>query len=211
MKTKQLTTVAILCAMAVVTNLFISIPLIPGLFLRYDPADMVNVIAGFIYGPMTSFLMSVITSVLELMYRGGNLIDVLMNVISTCTFTCSAAFIYKKMHTKKGAFIGLACGLALNLIVMLLWNYIAYPLYYGMDQASVIPMLPPMTLFNFMKGSLNIALTLLLYKPIVQILRRTHLVESNANSSFTLSGVIYVVGFIILSIVAFICAFNGWI
>ena len=32
--------------------------------------------------------MSVITSFLEIMYRGGTLLDVLMNVISTCTFAC---------------------------------------------------------------------------------------------------------------------------
>ena len=104
MNTKKITTIGILCAMAVVINVLIHFPMVPAVsFLSYDPEDIIIVIGGFIYGPMISLLMSGITSVLELMYRGGTILDVVMNMVSTCAFACTAAFIYKKMHNKKGA------------------------------------------------------------------------------------------------------------
>ena len=80
--TKKLTTIAILSAMAMVLNLLIHFPLVPAVsFLSYDPKDIIIVIAGFIYGPMTSFIMSVLCSFLEIVFRGGNLLDVLMDEI----------------------------------------------------------------------------------------------------------------------------------
>ena len=55
--TKKLTTIAILSAMAMVLNLLIQFPIVPAVsFLSYDPKDIIIVIAGFIYGPMTSFI-----------------------------------------------------------------------------------------------------------------------------------------------------------
>ena len=33
-----------------------------------------------------------------------------MNALATCAFCCTASFVYKKIHTKKGAVIGLALG-----------------------------------------------------------------------------------------------------
>lgn len=94
MTTKKITTLGMLCGLAVIVNLLIHFPLIPSVeFLSYDAKDVIIVIGGFIYGAGSAFIMSVITSLLEIMYRGGNLLDVLMNVISTCTFACVAAWI----------------------------------------------------------------------------------------------------------------------
>ena len=104
MSTKKITTVGMLCAMAMIVNVFISFPIVPAVsFLRYDPKDILIVIGGFIYGPMTSLLMSFICSIFEIMLKGGNILDVLMNMVSTCSFACMAAFVYKKVHNQKGA------------------------------------------------------------------------------------------------------------
>ena len=108
-----------------VLNLLIQFPIVPAVsFLSYDPKDIIIVIAGFIYGPMTSFIMSLLCSFLEIVFRGGNLLDVLMNVISTCTFACVAACIYKYKHSKKGAIAGLVLGTVCCTLSMTLWNYI---------------------------------------------------------------------------------------
>ena len=99
MSTKKITTVGMLCAMAMIVNVFISFPIVPAVsFLRYDPKDILIVIGGFIYGPMTSLLMSFICSIFEIMLKGGNILDVLMNMVSTCSFACMAAFVYKKVQ-----------------------------------------------------------------------------------------------------------------
>ena len=56
MSTKKITTVGMLCAMAMIVNVLISFPIVPAVsFLRYDPKDILIVIGGFIYGPMISF------------------------------------------------------------------------------------------------------------------------------------------------------------
>ena len=201
-----------LCALAVIVNLLIHFPLIPSVeFLSYDAKDVIIVIGGFIYGPGSAFIMSVITSLLEIMYRGGNLLDVLMNVISTCTFACVAAWIYKRDHTREGAFIGLGAGIVCCVLSMLLWNYIVTPIYFGMPREAVVSILIPGILpFNLLKCGLNTGLTLFLYKPIVGVFRRTSLVEHSSGGDHAITkGTVLIGLFICASVICFILGFQG--
>lgn len=212
MTTKKITTLGMLCALAVIVNLLIHFPLIPSVeFLSYDAKDVIIVIGGFIYGPGSAFIMSVITSLLEIMYRGGNLLDVLMNVISTCTFACVAAWIYKRDHTREGAFIGLGAGIVCCVLSMLLWNYIVTPIYFGMPREAVVSILIPGILpFNLLKCGLNTGLTLFLYKPIVGVFRRTSLVEHSSGGDHAITKETVLIGlFICASVICFILGFQG--
>ena len=212
MTTKKITTLGMLCALAVIVNLLIHFPLIPSVeFLSYDAKDVIIVIGGFIYGPGSAFIMSVITSLLEIMYRGGNLLDVLMNVISTCTFACVAAWIYKRDHTREGAFIGLGAGIVCCVLSMLLWNYIVTPIYFGMSREAVVSILIPGILpFNLLKCGLNTGLTLFLYKPIVGVFRRTSLVEHSSGGDHAITkGTVLIGLFICASVICFILGFQG--
>ncbi len=212
MTTKKITTLGMLCALAVIVNLLIHFPLIPSVeFLSYDAKDVIIVIGGFIYGPGSAFIMSVITSLLEIMYRGGNLLDVLMNVISTCTFACVAAWIYKRDHTREGAFIGLGAGIVCCVLSMLLWNYIVTPIYFGMPREAVVSILVPGILpFNLLKCGLNTGLTLFLYKPIVGVFRRTSLVEHSSGGDHAITkGTVLIGLFICASVICFILGFQG--
>ena len=212
MTTKKITTLGMLCALAVIVNLLIHFPLIPSVeFLSYDAKDVIIVIGGFIYGPGSAFIMSVITSLLEIMYRGGNLLDVLMNVISTCTFACVAAWIYKRDHTREGAFIGLGAGIVCCVLSMLLWNYIVTPIYFGMPREAVVSILIPGVLpFNLLKCGLNTGLTLFLYKPIVGVFRRTSLVEHSSGGDHAITkGTVLIGLFICASVICFILGFQG--
>ena len=159
MSTKKITTVGMLCAMAMIVNVFISFPIVPAVsFLRYDPKDILIVI-----GPMTSLLMSFICSIFEIMLKGGNILDVLMNMVSTCSFACMAAFVYKKVHNQKGAILGLVLGVMCTTISMLIWNYIITPIYYGMPRSAIVPMLLPGILpFNLIKATMNAAIVFFL-------------------------------------------------
>lgn len=182
MSIKKISTIGVLCAMAMVVNLLIHFPLVPAAsFMNYDPKDIVIVIGGFTMGPMTVVIMSLICSVLELMYRGGTVIDLIMNVFSTCAFACTAAVIYKKKHTKKGALLALVAGVAVSVVVMMLWNYLVTPIYYNMPREALMPMMPAIFLFNALKYGLNAAITLALYKPLVSILRKSSLLEKHGN------------------------------
>ena len=104
----------------------------------------------------------------------------LMNILSSCAFACTAAFVYARRHTLKGAICGLLAGTALMTLLMLLWNYIITPAYMGVPREAVVRMLPTVFLpFNAFKGGLNAALTLLLYKPLMRALRLAHLVPES--------------------------------
>ena len=211
MTTKKITTLGMLCGLAVIVNLLIHFPLIPSVeVLSYDAKDVIIVIGGFIYGAGSAFIMSVITSLLEIMYRGGNLLDVLMNVISTCTFACVAAWIYKRDHTRKGAFLGLGIGTVCSVLSMLLWNYIVTPIYFGMPREAVVSILIPGILpFNLLKCGLNTGLTLFLYKPIVGVFRRTSLVEHSSGDHAITKGTVLIGLFICASVICFILGFQG--
>ncbi len=211
METKKITTVGMLCAMAMIVNLIISFPIVPMVsFLRYDPKDILIIIGGFIYGPMTSLIMSFICSIFELLVRGGNILDVIMNMISTCSFACMAAFIYKRYHHQKGAIIGLICGVVLTTVSMLIWNYIVTPIYYGMPRSAVVAILLPGILpFNLIKATMNAVVTWFLYKPLMNILRRTNLVESSLHQQKVYKGYIIVAGMIFITAILFILGYQG--
>lgn len=178
-KTKKLTTVGMLCAVSYATTVIGRVPLV--LFLKYDPKDIVIAISGLIFGPLTSFSVSLIVSLIEMFTISENgILGFFMNVISSCSFACTAAFVYKKKRKLSGAIIGLLCGWGCMVLVMLLWNYLITPVYMGYPRETVVELLIPAFLpFNLIKGGLNASITMILYKPIVTALRRTHLIETN--------------------------------
>lgn len=210
LSTKKITTVGMLCAMAIVVNLLIYFPIVPSVsFLKYDPKDIVIVIGGFIYGPVICFIMSAITSVLEIVFRGGTILDILMNMISTCTFAVTAAYFYKRNHTKKGAIIGLVLGIIACVASMMIWNYIVDPIYFEMPRDAVVAMLPAILLFNILKCSMNTGVSIFLYKPIVNILRHTNLVEKSKEEHSASKDMLILGIFIIISVIFLILGFQG--
>ena len=205
---KKMTTIGMLCAMAMAVNLLISFPMIPSVaFLKYDPKDIVIVMGGFIFGPMSALVMSVICAVLEILFRGGTILDILMNIISTGTFACAAAFLYKKKHSRRGAVLGLICGMLLSTGSMLLWNYIVTPIYFSMPREEVVKLLLPGILpFNLLKTGLNACITFVFYKGVVKALRKANLVENNSHETKLSVGLILFALFICASIVLIILA-----
>ena len=173
---KQMVVMALLAALAYVVMVFIRIPVIS--FLKYEPKDVIITIGGFIYGPLASVGISLIVTLVEMgTVSETGWIGAVMNFVSTCAFVLPATIIYKKIHNLKGAMIGLISGVVTMIIVMLLWNYILTPLYMGYPREAVAKMLPTVFLpFNALKGGLNAALTMLLYKPVITALRAARLV-----------------------------------
>lgn len=210
-KTKKLTTIGMLCAIAYVAAAVGRIPLI--LFLKYDPKDIIIAIGGLVFGPLTSLIIALIVSFVEMATVSENgIIGFFMNVISSCSFACTAAFIYKKKRHLSGAMIGVSCGWGCMVFVMLLWNYLITPYYMGYPREAVIELLIPAFLpFNFIKGGLNASITMILYKPVVAALRRSHLVETTqlTEKSRLNVGVILVALLITITCTLFILSLKG--
>ena len=177
-KLRRSVLMAMMAAIAYLIVSYIRIPVV--LFLKYEPKDVVITIAGFLLGPMASFAISFVVSLLEMVtVSDTGPIGALMNLLSTCTFACTAALVYKKCHKLKGAVLGLAAGSATMIVSMLLWNWLITPLYMGVAREQVEALILPAFLpFNALKAGLNSALILGLYKPLTSALRRTRLLPS---------------------------------
>ena len=108
----------------------------------------------------------------------------IMNVVASWAFILPAAFLYHRRRTMGGAIAGLALGVTAMAAVMMLWNYIITPIYQGWPREQVAGMLTTVFLpFNVIKGVLNAALTLVLYQPVSNALRRSHLLPALPDGS----------------------------
>ena len=197
---KKTVLIGMLAAVAYITVFLFRIPVI--MFLKYEPKDVIITIGGFLLGPMTAFLTSLVVSLVEMLtISETGPIGALMNLISTCTFACTAAIIYKRRHTLGGAVLGLGVGSVVMIGIMLLWNWLITPLYMvNTSRADVAAMVVPVFLpFNALKAGLNSAFVLLLYKPLVSALRRTGLVETKSTGTGGSKVGIYLLGAALLA------------
>lgn len=180
---KKLTVLAMLCAVAYVIVALVRIPVV--MFLKYEPKDVIIAFGGFLYGPLAALIVTTVVSFIEMLtVSTTGWIGLIMNILSTAAFACTAALVYRKKHTLSGAVIGLLLGSAAMTVVMLIWNYALTPLYMGMARADVAAMLVPVFLpFNLLKSGLNSAITILLYRPLVRGLRHVGLFPQSSVGS----------------------------
>ena len=178
-KIKELTTTGMLCALAYAAAVFGRIPLV--LFLKYDSKDVIIVMGGLLFGPMTSFAITVIVSVIQMVtVSGTGIIGCIMNILSSCAFACIAAYFYRKKRSFSGAAFGLFCGWGCQVVVMTLWNYLIAPVYMGYLREEIVALLFSAFIpFNLVKGGLNAALAMILYKPVITVLQRLHWMEES--------------------------------
>jgi riboflavin transporter FmnP len=172
-RTKHLTTLAMMAAMACLV-MFIRIPVMPAApFLTYDPKDAIIVMGGFMFGPMAALTLAAVAALVEMVtVSETGFWGFLMNFVSGAAFAVPASMVYKLRRTLPGAVIGLVAGVAVVVPVMLLMNYLIVPIFMPfVERPAVIPMLVPIFLpFNAIKYSLNAALALMVYKPVVTAL-----------------------------------------
>ena len=191
-----------LCAISYILMLLSKlVPQVAG-FLQFDAKDVTITIGGFLLGPVYAIILSLVVSFLEFIsvsHTGP--IGLVMNFISTATFCGVASLVYYHKRTFSKAFWGLILATIALTTVMLLWNYYVTPIYMKIPREAVVAMLPTIFLpFNIIKGLINSALIMILYRPVVDVIRRMGLSGiSNTSPKKKLSPTL-VVGVIILSI-----------
>ena len=214
--TKKLATLGMLTALAfVVMCLSKFIPSVNG-FLDFDFKDVVLCIGGFIYGPIEALIMTVIVCFIEMVtVSHTDIIGCIMNIVATASFVCTACAIYKRNHTMKGAVIGLVTAVVVLVVVMLAWNYFLTPIYQRIPREAVADMLLPIFLpFNAVKGGLNMTVTLLVYKPVVNALRKTKLIPESTSHAAPVEGkkhlgMTIVILFVFITCVLFALSLQG--
>ena len=164
--TKQLVTMALLCALALILS-FIEFPIFPAAsFLKLDVALTPCMVVGFAYGPGPGILVGVICAVAHAAIT-GNWVGALMNIIVACSFILPAGIIYKRNRTFKGGVIGLCVSTVCLVIAAIVANIVIDPIFYGYPLNAVMGLIVPAILpFNIIKGIVNSLLTALVYKSI---------------------------------------------
>ncbi len=215
-RTKQMVILALIAAIAYAVTFVCRLPIIPAIgFVDLEFKSAVILIGGFIFGPMSGFIMTVVVCLLEMItFSSTGVIGCIMNILATACIVVPASFVYKKKSSPLGATVGLAAGVLLMTVAMVLWNYIVTPIYMGVPREAVEALLlPAFVPFNLLKGALNGAAAMLLYKFVLAALEKSNLIpkkeNKEKNSIGSIIGVVIVSLMVLLTCVLIILAFNG--
>ena len=210
--TKKLVVSAMFCAMAYVAMFVFRFKVS---FLTFDFKDVFISILSLLYGPAYGVMSAAVVALLELVtVSDTGWYGLVMNFLSSGTFALAIGLIYKYKRTFYGAILAVVTGVVSMVTVMMLANLFITPFYMGAVRTAVINLIPSLLLpFNLCKGVMNAAVMLLLYKPVVSLLRKTKLVKTG-NSQYgadmkTVLLMIFSVLFIILSLIVIFIVLDG--
>ena len=168
--TKQLVTMALMCAIAILLS-FVEFPIMPAAsFLKLDIALVPSAVVGFAFGAGPGVLVGIVSAVAHGAIT-GNWVGCLMNIIVALAYIIPASAIYKRNRTFKGAVIGLVVSTVCLIAGAIVANLVVDPIFYGMPfdvvAALVVPAILP---FNIIKGVVVSILTALVYKSISNLI-----------------------------------------
>ena len=179
---KRHTTVAVLCALAFLCTVLIKFPV---MFLTMDLKDSIIMLCTLFFGVPSGIIAAVIVPLLEYMTVSGTAeYGLIMNVISSVSLCIPVGLIYKYKKTLSGSILGLCVSVVSMTAIMMIANLFITPYYMGVSQAEVSALIPRLLLpFNLVKGTLNAAIVLLLYKPLSRALKKNRLLESSVSEN----------------------------
>lgn len=153
-------------------------------FLTFDLKDAVITLAGLLLGPAAAFVISLLVATLEFItVSDTGVYGFLMNFASSAAFSVACALVYPYRKKLSGALLSLGSGLVTMVAMMLLLNLVVTPRYMGVSTGEVAAMIPTLFLpFNVVKGVVNAALVLILYKPVHRALIATRLLPGRTAS-----------------------------
>ena len=184
MKIKKLCMVALFCALAYATMFVFRIKVS---FLTFDAKDAIITLAGLLFGPLASLVISFTVALIEMISVSDTQFwGFLMNFLSSAAFSCTAALIYKFKRSIKGAIIGLTASVFVTTAVMMLLNLIITPIYMDTTSSVVASMIPTLLFpFNLTKSVLNMAIVLILYKPVSRAMKAAKVLPSKEQGMST--------------------------
>lgn len=184
--TRELTTIAILAAIAAVLFM-VEIPVV--LFYKLDLSNLPVLLGTFSMGPVAGTLILLVKSVLGLLHSSSQGVGELADFLMGFAMVLPAGLIYRRNKTRRGAVLGMAAGAVAATVVGVLSNlYIMIPFYgaaYGMPVDAIVGMgqalLPAVDSlwkfvllitapFNLLKWVVISVLGALMYKPLSPIL-----------------------------------------
>ena len=192
MKTRNMGSIAMLAAVAVVLMLFeFPLPFLPP-FYKIDASELPVIIGAFAMGPLAGALIELIKILLNLLLDGTTtaFVGEFANFLIGCSYVVPASLVYYYRKSKKNALLGLVLGTFTCAVVGCFLNaYLLLPAYskaFHMEIEALIAMgtaankainsMFTFVLFataplNILKCGLVSVFTMLIYKPISRILK----------------------------------------
>ena len=193
---KRLVGIAMFAALAYATTFVFRIPV---QFLTFDAKDAILTIAAFIYGPSAAVTMALIPALIEFItISDTGLWGLVMNFVSSASFSFTASLIYKYKRSFNGAMIGIYAAVIATTAIMIPMNIFVTPVYMGVPRQAVIELLPTLLIpFNFAKALMNAAITMLIYKPVSLAMKRARLIPGKVDVSFNKQSLIMLIAGVI--------------
>lgn len=188
---RRMAITAILSAVAtVLMALSFNVPLMPP-FIKMDFSELPALFAAFALGPMSGVAVCFVKNLVNLLFTttagAGELCNFLMGV----TLVLPAGLVYRYRKNRVGALLGSLLGALVMAVLSVPVNYFisypAYTLFYGLTIPQILDMyrvinsnietLPQaLTWFNmpfsFVKGLIDAALAMPLYKALSPVLKK---------------------------------------
>lgn len=168
--TRQLVTMALMCAIGVLLS-FVEFPLLPGVtWLKYDASAMPAMVCGFAFGPAAGLAVGVVGAVIHGILM-ADFSGAVMNILVVAGFILPAALVYRRSRTFKSGVVGLVLSAVAATVMAILGNLVITPMWLGVPLDAVVAMiLPILTPFNLEKAGINAVLTLIVYKSISNLI-----------------------------------------
>ncbi len=168
--TRQLVTMALLCAIGVLLS-FIEFPLIPGVtWLKYDASAMPAMVCGFAFGAGGGLAVGIAGAIIHGILM-ADFSGAVMNILVVIGFVVPASLVYQHGRTLPRAIIGLIASVVCAVVMAIVGNLVITPAYLGVPMDAVIAMILPILVpFNLAKGIINAVLTLAVYKSISNLI-----------------------------------------
>ena len=168
--TRQLVTMALMCAIGVLLS-FVEFPLLPGVtWLKYDASAMPAMVCGFAFGPAAGLAVGVVGAVIHGILM-ADFSGAVMNILVVAGFILPAALVYRRSRTFKSGVVGLVLSAITATVMAILGNLVITPMWLGVPLDAVVAMiLPILTPFNLIRAGINAVLTLIVYKSISNLI-----------------------------------------
>ncbi len=168
--TRQLVTMALMCAIGVLLS-FVEFPLLPGVtWLKYDASAMPAMVCGFAFGPAAGLAVGTVGAVIHGILM-ADFSGAIMNILVVTGFILPAALVYRRSRTFKSGVVGLVLSAVAATVMAILGNLVITPMWLGVPLDAVVAMiLPILTPFNLEKAGINAVLTLIVYKSISNLI-----------------------------------------
>lgn len=188
-KTKTITRVGVLAAVASVLYFIPGIPIVPPIY-KLDFSSLPVILGGFSLGIVPSLIILGIKDIIGLFHSSSMGVGELADFVTSACMVIAAVSVYRRNRTLKGALVSLAAGTVAMVISGALINWLVMIPFYvkvmnlPLDTivsmvAKVIPAvdsLPKLIIFatapfNLLKGVVLSVLCFLLYKRISSFLK----------------------------------------